>query len=227
MKHFAPPLSRHRFGWVDAVVIIFVFVLLYAILTLGAGMKAPLALGDPGGIDLAPAMLPYYAGRSLLRMFIAFAASLLFSLGYGYIAAKNHTAEIFLVPLLDMLQSIPVLGFLSATIAAFIAFFPGSLLGVEIASIFAIFTGQAWNMTFSFYHSLKIIPKELQEAASAAQCLATLLAVGSAVFRHWPSLERHDVLWRRLVFFGCQRSDYRVGSRYQVAGRGVVSGLSD
>lgn len=166
MKFLAPRVSSRRFSWIDAAVLIFIIVVLYAILTLGAGMKAPLALGEPSGIDLDPAMLPYYAGRSLIRMFIAFAASLLFSLGYGYVAAKNHTAEIVLVPLLDMLQSIPVLGFLSATIAAFIAFFPGSLLGVEIASIFAIFTGQAWNMTFSFYHSLKTIPKELQEAAA-------------------------------------------------------------
>jgi NitT/TauT family transport system permease protein len=114
---------------------------------------------------LDPFMLPYYAGRSLLRMFIAFGASLLFTLIYGYIAAKNRTAEKLLVPLLDMLQSIPVLGFLSATITAFIALFPGSLLGVELASILAIFTGQAWNMTFSFYNSLKTIPRDLQEAS--------------------------------------------------------------
>jgi NitT/TauT family transport system permease protein len=129
-------------------------------------MNAPFTLAEHSQIGLDPAMLPYYAGRSLLRMFIAFGASLLFTLIYGYIAAKSRTAEKLLVPLLDMLQSIPVLGFLSATITAFIALFPGSLLGVELASILAIFTGQAWNMTFSFYNSLKTIPRDLQEASN-------------------------------------------------------------
>ena len=98
-------------------------------------------------------------------MFIAYGASLLFTFTYGYLAAKNHTAEKVLIPLLDILQSVPVLGFLSITIVGFMALFPGSLLGVELASIFAIFTAQAWNMTFSFYHSLITIPQDLKEAA--------------------------------------------------------------
>ena len=99
-------------------------------------------------------------------MFIAFAAALLFTFTYGYVAAKSVRARKIMLPLLDILQSVPVLGFLSVTVTGFLALFPGSLLGVECASIFAIFTAQAWNMTFGFYHSLVTIPAELQEAAS-------------------------------------------------------------
>lgn len=165
MALFSTNIPKHRFSLIDAAVIIFIFAIFYSVLNLGASMNAPFTLADQTEIALDPSMLPYYAGRSLLRMFIAFGASLIFTLIYGYIAAKSRTAEMVLIPLLDMLQSIPVLGFLSATITAFIALFPGSLLGVELASILAIFTGQAWNMTFSFYNSLKTIPKDLREVS--------------------------------------------------------------
>ncbi|RMD68326.1 MAG: ABC transporter permease subunit [Cyanobacteria bacterium J149] len=117
-------------------------------------------------VDLDPRNLPYYAGRSTLRMFIALFFSLLFTLVYGYIAAHSRKAEKVLIPLLDILQSVPVLGFLSITVTGFIALFPGSLLGLEAASIFAIFTSQVWNMTFSFYQSLRTIPRELDEAVT-------------------------------------------------------------
>ncbi len=166
MAIFSTNIPKNRFNWVDVGVLIFIFATLYSILKLGAGMNAPFISDDQIEIALSPLMLPYYAGRSLLRMFIAFGASLIFTLFYGYIAAKSRTATRVLIPLLDMLQSIPVLGFLSATITAFIALFPGSLFGVELASILAIFTGQAWNMTFSFYNSLITIPKDLQEASA-------------------------------------------------------------
>ncbi|VBB09743.1 Hypothetical protein LUCI_5041 [Lucifera butyrica] len=166
MSVFATNISKHRFGIIDILLMAFIFVLLYAVLHLGASMSVPFSPKDQIDISLDPALLPYYAGRSLLRMFIAFGASLLFTLVYGYIAAKSKAAEKVLVPLLDILQSVPVLGFLSATITAFMALLPGSLMGVELASIFAIFTGQAWNMTFSFYHSLIIVPKDLEEAAA-------------------------------------------------------------
>lgn len=159
-------ISKRRFGVIDILILMFIFVLLYAVLHLGASMRVPFSPEDQIEISLDPTMLPYYAGRSLLRMFVAFGASLIFTLVYGYIAAKSSTAERVMVPLLDILQSVPVLGFLSATITAFMALFPGSLMGVEVASIFAIFTGQAWNMTFSFYHSLITVPKDLEEAAS-------------------------------------------------------------
>jgi NitT/TauT family transport system permease protein len=117
-------------------------------------------------VDLDPRYLPYYAGRSTLRMFIALGFSLLFTLAYGHVAAKNRRAERVLIPLLDILQSVPVLGFLSITVTGFIALFPGSLLGLEAASIFAIFTSQVWNMTFSFYQALRILPRELDEATT-------------------------------------------------------------
>ncbi|MBP2643206.1 MAG: cmpB [Firmicutes bacterium] len=166
MAVFATNMSKRRFGVTDILILAFIFVLLYAVLHLGASMSVPFSTEDQIDISLDPAMLPFYAGRSLLRMFAAFGASLIFTLVYGYIAAKSKAAERVLVPLLDILQSVPVLGFLSATITAFMAIFPGSLLGVELASIFAIFTGQAWNMTFSFYHSLITVPKDLEEAAA-------------------------------------------------------------
>lgn len=166
MAFFSTNIPKHRLSLIDIVVLIFILTILYSVLNLGATMNAPFTLEDQSEIALDPSMLPYYAGRSLLRMFIAFGASLAFTFIYGYIAAKSRTAEKVLIPLLDMLQSIPVLGFLSATIIAFITFFPGSLLGVELASILAIFTGQAWNMTFSFYNSLKTIPKDLQEVTN-------------------------------------------------------------
>src|ERR1700748_1847967 len=117
-------------------------------------------------ISLDPRNLPNYAARSTLRMFIALIFSTLFTFVYGYAAARSRRAERLLIPLLDILQSIPVLGFLSVTVTAFIALFKGSLLGLEAASIFAIFTGQAWNMTFSFYQSLRTVPKELDEMAT-------------------------------------------------------------
>jgi NitT/TauT family transport system permease protein len=117
-------------------------------------------------VGLDPRNLPYYAARSTLRMFVALVWSTLFTLAYGYFAARSKRAERVLIPLLDILQSVPVLGYLSVIITAFIALFRGSLLGLEFAAVFAIFTSQAWNMTFSFYQSLKSVPNELQEAAA-------------------------------------------------------------
>jgi len=186
-------IPKHRLSLIDALVLIFIFATLYSVLNLGASMNAPFTLADQPEIVLDPSILPYYAGRSLLRMFIAFGASLLFTLMYGYIAAKSRTAEKVLIPLLDMLQSIPVLGFLSATITAFIALFSGSLLGVELASILAIFTGQAWNMAFSFYNSLKIIPKDLQEVSDVLhmnwwQCFIKLQVPFSMIGLVWNSM---------------------------------------
>lgn len=131
----------------------------------GAHMSAPYNVGDPLPIDLDPEALPYYLLRSFLRMAAGLAASLLFTLVYATLAAKSRYAEKILIPLLDVLQSVPILGFLSITVAGFIALFPGNLLGVECAAIFAIFTSQAWNMTFSFYASLKTVPRDLIEAA--------------------------------------------------------------
>ncbi len=109
--------------------------------------------------------LPFYAFYSLVRLFLAYLLSLMFALGYGYVAAHNPRAEKLMIPLLDMLQSIPVLSFLPGVMLAMIALFPGRQIGVELGSILLIFTGQVWNMAFSFYSSLKSIPRELREAS--------------------------------------------------------------
>lgn len=154
------------FNRYDAMVAMGLFALLYAAVHVGQGMFARFSPEHPPPISLNPALLPYYAARSVLRMFVALALSVAFSLVYGSVAAKNRRAEQFLIPLLDVLQSVPVLGFLSATLTFFLSLSPTSLFGLELASIFAIFTGQAWNMTFAFYHSLLTLPEPLKEAAA-------------------------------------------------------------
>jgi NitT/TauT family transport system permease protein len=128
-------------------------------------MARPFVLGQPTPISLDVTGLPYYLLRTILRMFAALGCSLLFSFVFAAVAAKYRTAEKILIPLLDILQSVPILGFQAIAIAPFIALFPGSLLGVECAAIFAIFTSQAWNMAFSLYQSMRTVPDELSEAA--------------------------------------------------------------
>ncbi|WP_428492779.1 ABC transporter permease [Rhodopila sp.] len=116
-------------------------------------------------ITLNPANLPEYALRTTMRMFAALAASLLFTFTYGTAAAKSRRAALVLVPVLDVLQSVPILGFLTFTVVFFMNLFPGRVLGLELAAIFAIFTSQAWNMAFSMYQSLKTVPADLHEAS--------------------------------------------------------------
>jgi NitT/TauT family transport system permease protein len=132
-------------------------------------MATPYQIGTDLPISLDIAYLPYYLLRTTLRMFMALAASLIFSVAFAVMATKYRAAEKFLVPMLDILQSIPILGFLSITVTGFIALFPGSLFGVECAAIFAIFTSQAWNMAFSLYQSFRTIPAELAEASRVFQ----------------------------------------------------------
>jgi NitT/TauT family transport system permease protein len=115
--------------------------------------------------SLDPRNLPEYAARTTLRMLIAMVLSLFFTFTYATLAAKSRPAERLLVPLLDILQSVPILGFISVTVVFFMSLAPGRVLGAEFAAIFAIFTSQAWNMAFSFYQSLRTVPTELEEAA--------------------------------------------------------------
>ena len=129
-----------------------------------AEMNAPVSVLKCEPISLDPMNLFGYALRTTLRMFIAMIFSIIFSLVYATIAAKNKRAEEILIPLLDILQSVPILGYISFTVTGFLLLFPGSVMGAERAAIFAIFTSQAWNLTFSFYQSLKTVPKELTEA---------------------------------------------------------------
>jgi len=164
---FHRPILTSRPLAADLLVIIGVLALLALLGRVGAGLLVSFnPPQDVPSISLDPANLPYYAARSTLRMFIALGFSFLFTLIYAYAAAHSRIAEKILIPLLDILQSVPVLGFLAVTISAFIALFPGSLLGLEAASVFAIFTSQVWNMIFSFYQSLRAIPRELDEAAA-------------------------------------------------------------
>ncbi len=118
-------------------------------------------------ISLDPLYLPGYALRTTLRMFAALACSLLFTFTYATWAAKSRRAGRVLVPVLDILQSVPIIGFLTFTVVFFMGLFPGRVLGVELAAIFAIFTSQAWNMAFSLYQSLKTVPADLAECATA------------------------------------------------------------
>jgi len=182
----------------DIVVILGTLVLLAFIARIGAGTLVTFQPPDVvPAIDLDPRNLPYYAGRSTLRMFIALIFSTLFTLVYGYLAANSRRAERVMIPLLDILQSVPVLGFLSITVTGFIALFPGSLLGLEAASIFAIFTSQVWNMTFSFYQSLRTVPKDLDEVATLYRLSRwqrfTKLEAPSAMI---------GLLWNAMMSFG-------------------------
>jgi NitT/TauT family transport system permease protein len=157
-------LRRPRFSGSDVLVAGGMVALLWAVIRLGQALRAPSA-GVGQTVSTAPRNLPYYASLSLLRMFIALGLSLVFTLTYGTAAARSRRWRAVLIPFLDILQSVPVLGFLSITVTFFTGLFPGSSLGLECAAIFAIFTSQAWNMTFSFYHSLVSQPSELDEAA--------------------------------------------------------------
>lgn len=200
MRTFPTPdaLRRFPFGLADFALLLGFFVLLALLARVGAGTLVSFRPPDVlPTVDLNPANLPYYAARSTLRMFIALFCSIVFTLIYGYVAAHSQKAERVMIPLLDILQSVPVLGFLSITVTGFIALFPGSLLGLEAASIFAIFTSQVWNMTFSFYQSLRTVPRELDEAVTLYQLSGwqrfTKLEVPSAMI---------GLVWNAMMSFG-------------------------
>lgn len=155
-----------RWSWaflIDIVVFLFVFAAIYGVYAIGRTWLAPVA--PHANISQSPRALPLYALYSLIRITVAYALSLVFALGYGYAAASSRRAEVVLVPLLDILQSIPVLSFLPGVMLAMVAIFPHKQIGVELGSILLIFTGQVWNIAFSFYSSLKTEPRELREAA--------------------------------------------------------------
>jgi NitT/TauT family transport system permease protein len=158
----------NRWDWILLPLVLAVLV------AIGFGamqMARPFIVGQATNISLDAANLPYYLLRTILRMFMALGCSLLFAFAFAAVAAKYRAAEKVLIPLLDILQSVPILGFQAIAIAPFIALFPGNLLGVECAAIFAIFTSQAWNMAFSLYQSMRTVPAELSEA-SRVFCLS-------------------------------------------------------
>ena len=149
---------------IDLAIFGAVVALIYGVTAAALSWLKP--VGEHVEISLAPRALPAYAGYSLLRLAVAYLLSLLFALVYGYVAAYHARAERIMIPLLDVLQSIPVLSFLPGVMLAMVALFPTRQLGVELGSIILIFTGQVWNLAFSFYASLKSIPRELREAAT-------------------------------------------------------------
>ena len=154
-----------RANWLDFAALT---VIVAIIVLLGIGVQqmfGPLSAARAPEISLSPTALPNYALRTTMRMLVALGVSLLFTLIYGTVAAKSRRAEIVLIPLLDVLQSVPVLGYLSFTVVFFVSLSPSRLFGAELAAIFAIFTSQAWNMTFSFFQSLRTIPTDLDEAS--------------------------------------------------------------
>jgi NitT/TauT family transport system permease protein len=166
-EYEAEKATPRRFGGIDVLIALILLAVITLIVIAAQRWAAP--KNPPVHIDLAPSMLPAYAGSSLLRMVLAYLLSLTFTLVYGHIAATNRRAAIVMVPLLDILQSIPILSFLPAVVLALVAAFPNSNIGLELASVLLIFTSQAWNMTFSFYHSARTLPNDLKEFSSVAR----------------------------------------------------------
>ena len=149
----------------DVLAVLLILGLLVFLGTASRHLFQPLAELQRSPPSLDPVNLPEYAARTTLRMLVAMALSLLFTFTYATLAAKSRRAERLLIPMLDILQSVPILGFISVTVVFFMALAPGKVLGAEFAAIFAIFTSQAWNMAFSFYQSLRTVPTELIEAS--------------------------------------------------------------
>jgi NitT/TauT family transport system permease protein len=149
----------------DLVAIIVVIGLVAFLGEASRGLLEPMAELNATPLSLDPSHLPQYAARTTLRMFAALALSLIFTLTYATWAAKSERAGKLLVPILDILQSVPILGFISITVVFFLSLVPGRVLGAELAAIFAIFTSQAWNMAFSFYQSLRTVPSDLDEVS--------------------------------------------------------------
>ncbi|MGJ4926581.1 ABC transporter permease [Bradyrhizobium sp. HKCCYLS2038] len=148
----------------DVVALMIVVGAMVLIVYGGEQTTLPLSTLDSPPVSLDPSNLPLYALRTTLRMLLAIVCSLVFTFVYAALAAKSRRAEIVLIPLLDILQSVPILGFLTFTVVFFMNLFPGKVLGAELACVFAIFTSQAWNMTFSMYQSMRNVPKDLEEA---------------------------------------------------------------
>ncbi|MFJ2712606.1 ABC transporter permease [Pseudomonas sp. NPDC087346] len=169
-RHYIPASTRRLLPnrWdLIAMPLVIGFLLFFSITA--RETWAPIATLQSEVVSLDPANLPEYAMRTTLRMLAAMVAALIFTLLYGTLAAKSRRAEKLLVPVLDILQSVPVLGYISFTVTFFLLLFPGRVLGAEFAAIFAIFTSQAWNMTFSFYQSLRMLPLDLVEVSTNLQ----------------------------------------------------------
>ncbi|GAB6183216.1 ABC transporter permease [Thermodesulfovibrio hydrogeniphilus] len=158
------PAETFRIRAIDVVVFLIIIGVFAFILYIASTWSSPYDRNIEINLDLKK--IPEYALQSLARIFFAYLLSLVFSIWYGYTASRSKIYEKIMIPILDILQSIPVLSFLPGVVLAMITLFPGQRLGLEIASVLLIFTGQVWNMTFSFYHSINTIPKEMREAVN-------------------------------------------------------------
>jgi NitT/TauT family transport system permease protein len=211
---------KRRFGLVDLTVFLAVIAAIALIVAAASRWIAPFT--PSVSISLAPTVLPIYAGYSLLRMILGYLLSLIFTLVYGHIAATSRRAERVMLPLLDILQSIPILSFLPAVILALVALFPHSNIGLELASVILIFTSQAWNMTFSYYHSVRALPTDLQEVAAIAQLqpwrrFLKLEVPNSMIGLIWNSM----MSWAGGWFFLMASEQFTLGSRsFQLPGLG-------
>ena len=156
----------------DVIALLLVLSVIILLAWAASQISTPYHLGEALSISLNPKYLPRYALRSIFRILTGLFLSLAFTFVVGSAAAKNKHIERIAIPLIDILQSIPVLGYLSITIVIFIYLFPNSLWGPEWASIFMIFTAQAWNMCLGFYQSIKTIPYDLREASAMFQLSA-------------------------------------------------------
>src|SRR5215470_14521087 len=156
----------------DAIAAIIVLGVIVVLGETSASLVEPLSQLELTPVSLDPSNLAEYAARTTFRMLVALCLSLVFTFTYATLAAKSKRAEVLLVPLLDILQSVPILGFVSVTVVFFMSLAPGRVLGAEFAAIFAIFTSQAWNMAFSFYQSLRTVPHDLDEAAQSMRLTA-------------------------------------------------------
>jgi len=223
----------------DLPILLAVFSVFYAFLAMTRYWLTPVSSHTE--IDLRPGALPAYAMFSIMRIAIAYVISLVFSIVYGYVAACNAKAERFMIPLLDTLQSIPVLSFLPGVMLAMVALFPSRQFGIELGSIVLIFSGQAWNMAFSFYSSLKSIPREMHEVAqvyrwSPWQRLVQMELPFAAIGLVWNSMISVASAWFYLIaceMFVLGNRDFRLpglGSYLQTAAnaadtRAIVWGL--
>src|ERR1700753_1271723 len=151
----------------DIVALILVTGAVVVIVYGGVQAAAPLSALDVSPVSLDPGHLPYYALRTTMRMLLATVCSVIFTFVYSTLAAKSRRAELVLIPLLEILQALPIRGFLTFTVVFFMNLFPGNVMGAELACVFAIFTSQAWNMTFSMYQSMRNVPKDLEEATQS------------------------------------------------------------
>src|SRR6266487_4173395 len=209
-----------RLGFIDAAIALVVLSAVTLLVLAASRWAAPLT--PAVHIQLGVGMLPVYAGYSLLRMLLAYLLSLIFTLVYGHIAATNRRAERVMIPVLDILQSIPILSFLPAVVLALVAAFPHSNIGLELASVLLIFTSQVWNMTFSFYHAARTLPADLKEFSAIArlrpwQRFFKLEVPSSMIGLIWNSM----MSWAGGWFFLMASEQFVLGDRsFQLPGLG-------